>query len=263
MNNGPIGIFDSGVGGLTVLKEIMSKYPNSNFLYLGDIKRFPYGDKSKEAIIEFTKNGIDFLISKGAVAIVIACGTATSQALETVKKCYDLPIVGIIDKTIEYIKEKGYKKIGIIATSGTINSNSWQNKIYENIPDAIIKQNACPVLAPLAEKGLADSEIARFAIKQYLKNFKDVECLILGCTHYPLFTNIIREELGEDKDIINTGKILSERMSTFINDNSQEQENNKGQYQIYITDTQDSFANVAYQILHDDEVAKKIQVIDE
>ena len=202
----PIGMFDSGVGGLTVLKEVIKENPNENIIYLGDTKRFPYGSKSKESIIELTRNGINFLISKNVKAVIIACGTATSQALDVIKDEYDIPIIGIIESAVDYIKNKNLKDIGIIATAGTIRSNGWQNKIKERISDARIYNKACPLLAPMAEEGWTNNEIAKLTVHEYVKDFKDIDCLILGCTHYPLFKNIIKEELGQNVDIINTGE---------------------------------------------------------
>ena len=120
MDNRPIGMFDSGVGGLTVYKEVKKNMPQEQIIYLGDTKRFPYGSKTKETIIELSKNNIEFLLKKNVKAIVIACGTATSQALDTVKEIYKIPIIGIIDPTVQYVKSKGIKKIGVIATRGTI-----------------------------------------------------------------------------------------------------------------------------------------------
>lgn len=128
MDTRPIGMFDSGVGGMTVLKEIKKKLPNEKIIYLGDTKRFPYGSKSKETIIELTKKGIEFLLGKDVKAIIIACGTATSQALNIVRKTYNIPIVGIIEPTVEYIQDRqNIKVVGVIATSGTIRSNGWEN----------------------------------------------------------------------------------------------------------------------------------------
>ena len=189
----PIGMFDSGVGGLTVLKELIRENPSEDIVYLGDTKRFPYGSKSKESIIDLTKKGIEFLISKNVKAIVIACGTATSQALEEVKNEYDIPIIGIIDSTVEYIKEnKDLRKIGVLATAGTIRSKGWESKIISKIPDAIIYNKACPLLAPMAEEGWINNDIAKLTIKEYLKDLKEIDCLILGCTHYPLIKDIIQ-----------------------------------------------------------------------
>lgn len=263
MDSRPIGMFDSGVGGLTVLKEIVKECPNESIVYLGDTKRFPYGSKSKETIIELTKKGIEFLISKNVKAVVIACGTATSQALEEVQKCYDIPIIGIINSAVRYIKDKEYKNIGVIATTGTIRSKGWQNKINEIIPDAIISYKACPLLAPMAEEGWTNNEIARLTIKEYLKGFKNVECLILGCTHYPLFTKFIKEELGQNTEIINTGKMLSKRLNHILKNNDIENivvEDKK--YDIYLTDMETNFIKVAGKLLEDNDLINKIKKAD-
>lgn len=259
MDNRPIGMFDSGVGGLTVLKEFITKYPNENFIYLGDTKRFPYGSKSKETIIQLTKSGIDFLISKNVKSIIIACGTATSQALDTVKKYYDIPIAGIINETVKYIKNKKYKNIGIIATSGTIRSNGWQEHIYKLIPDAHISSVACPLLAPMAEEGWTENEIARLTIKEYLKSFKNIDCLILGCTHYPLFTKFIKEELGDNVDIINTGEILSNSPNELLLNKNFKNEISNLKYDIYLTDTETNFINVASKLLDYNDISNKIK----
>lgn len=260
----PIGMFDSGVGGLTVLKEIIEENPNENIIYLGDTKRFPYGSKSKESIIDLTKKGIEFLISKNVKAIIIACGTATSQALEEVKKQYDIPIIGIIDSTVDYIKEnRSLRKIGVIATTGTIRSKGWENKIYEKIPDAIISAKACPLLAPMAEEGWTDNEIAKLTVKEYLKDFIDIDCLILGCTHYPLFKEVIQKELKENVEIINTGEMLSKDLRKALIENNKENENlNKGKCEIYLSDIETNFVYVAKKLLKDDEIVENIKKAD-
>ena len=256
MDKRPIGMFDSGVGGLTVLKEVINSNPNEDIIYLGDTKRFPYGSKSKESIIELTKNGIDFLISKNVKAIIIACGTATSQALEEMKKIYRIPIIGIIDPTVKYIKEKeNLRNIGIIATSGTIRSKGWQTNILKQIPKAKIKNKACPLLAPMAEEGWTDNEIAKLTIKEYLKDVKDVDCLVLGCTHYPLFKKIIVEELGENVEIINTGEMVSKDLKEILaSSDMQNDVNNHGNYKIYLTDTETNFINVASKLLENENI---------
>ena len=256
MDKRPIGMFDSGVGGLTVLKEVINSNPNEDIIYLGDTKRFPYGSKSKESIIELTKNGIDFLISKNVKAIIIACGTATSQALEEMKKIYRIPIIGIIDPTVKYIKEKeSLRNIGIIATSGTIRSKGWQTNILKQIPKAEIKNKACPLLAPMAEEGWTDNEIAKLTIKEYLKDVKDVDCLVLGCTHYPLFKKIIVEELGENVEIINTGEMVSKDLKEILaSSDMQNDVNNQGNYKIYLTDTETNFINVASKLLENENI---------
>ena len=128
MDKRPIGIFDSGVGGITVLKEIKNKMPNENIIYIGDTQNFPYGNKSKEEIIKFSIENVNKLLKKDVKIIVIACGTATSQALGVLKEKFDIPIIGIIEPTVKYIKSKNYQKVGVIATEGTIKNGAWERK---------------------------------------------------------------------------------------------------------------------------------------
>ena len=247
--NRPIGMFDSGVGGLTVYKEVKKKYPNEKIIYLGDTKRFPYGSKTKENIIEISKKCIEFLISKNVKLIIIACGTATSQALDTLKKIYTVPIIGIINPTVDYIKNNNYKNIGVIATRGTITSNSWETHLKDKISSINVENKACPLLAPMAEEGWIDNDIARLTIKEYLKDFKKIDALILGCTHYPLFERLIKEELPNTK-IINTGTILSQSLEKELNNNNKD---NKDIF--YLTDIEVNFIEVSQKILN-----KKINV---
>lgn len=251
MDNRPIGMFDSGVGGLTVYKEIRNKFPNENIVYLGDTKSFPYGSKSKESIINLTKQGIDFLISKNVKAVIIACGTATSQALETVKDLYSIPIIGIIEPTAEYISQKtDIQNVGIVATAGTIRSNGWANALLKYRPDLNIINKACPLLAPMAEEGWTDNEIAKLTIHEYMNGLHDVDALILGCTHYPLFSNIFKSELKETSEIINTGTIIANQLSNILGSNLLNTDiHSKGKSEIFLTDTECNFVSVAQKLL--------------
>ena len=196
MNNKAIGVFDSGIGGLMVLKEIMRKIPNEKYVYLGDTKNFPYGEKNKENIIKYTKNNIKTLIKHDVKLIVIACGTATSQALDEVKNEFEVPIIGIIEPTVNYISTLGLNKIGVMATTGTIRSGAWEKAIKEKNPNMEVVNLACPVLANLAENEQADTKEGRKAIHVYTEYFKKnkVDNIILGCTHYPIYEDIIRNE---------------------------------------------------------------------
>ena len=173
MDNRPIGMFDSGVGGLTVYKEVKKNMPQEQIIYLGDTKRFPYGSKTKETIIELSKNNIEFLLKKNVKAIVIACGTATSQALDTVKEIYKIPIIGIIDPTVQYVKSKGIKKIGVIATRGTIKSGSWERNLKKADSGIEIQSKACPLLAPMAEMPNVEIINTGTVIAKYLESITD------------------------------------------------------------------------------------------
>lgn len=258
MDTRPIGMFDSGVGGMTVLKEIKEKLPNEKIIYLGDTKRFPYGSKSKETIIELTKKGIDFLIEKNVKAIIIACGTATSQALDVVRKIYNIPIIGIIEPTVEYIYHKqNIKSVGVIATAGTIRSNGWENSIKEKVNKISIINKACPLLAPMAEEGWTDNEIAKLAVSEYLKDMGNIDSLILGCTHYPLFEDVIKEILGDKIEIINTGKMIANFMKQLLKDRDIENEELNNDCKIYLTDIECNFVNVARKLIKEELIIDK------
>ncbi len=260
MDTRPIGIFDSGVGGLTVLTELRKKLPNENYIYIGDTKRFPYGSKSKETIIQISKRIVDTLISKKVKLIVIACGTATSQALEELKQIYNIPIIGIIEPTVENQMNEKVKKVGVIATRGTIRSKVWETTICKKNPSIAILSKETPLLAPMAEEGWIDNEVARSAIKEYMKDWKEenLDALILGCTHYPLFEKLLRKELGDTIKIINTGKEIAKSLEQYLKENDLKNEG-IGTEEIYLTDTESNFLNVAKQLFHKE---IKIQKID-
>ena len=257
MDNRPIGIFDSGVGGLTVLKELKKKLPHEDYIYIGDTASFPYGSKSKGTIIELSKKRIENLIYMNAKIIVIACGTATSQALIEMKKIFNIPIIGIINPTVSYLKEENKKRIGVMATAGTIRSNGWKNNIDKMIDNAIVINKACPLLAPMAEEGWTDNEIARLTIHEYLKDMasENLEALILGCTHYPLFKKIIENELGKNVEIINTGEIVAKELEEYLLQHKIENDsNNSKKIDIYLTDTECNFLNVAKKLLENEKI---------
>lgn len=256
MDNRPIGMFDSGVGGLTVYKEIKKCFPNEKIVYIGDTKRFPYGSKTKESIIDASKKCVDFLITQDVKQIIIACGTATSRALEALQNIYNVPIVGIIEPTVRYIKEKSYKNIGVIATRGTIESNSWEINLKKAIDNIYVYNQECPLLAPMAEEGWINNEVADLTIKEYLKNFNDknLDALILGCTHYPLFEEIIKKYMPHI-ETINTGKIIARELGMKSNCIKIANQDNQIEDKFFITDIQCNFKNVANNILN-----KKIKI---
>lgn len=261
MDKRPIGIFDSGVGGLTVLKELQELMPNEDYIYIGDTASFPYGSKSKKTIIELSKKRIDNLINMNVKLIVIACGTATSQALDEMKKIFNMPIIGIIEPTVDYLKENKIRNIGVIATTGTIRSEGWKKQIEKKIKGARIINKACPLLAPMAEEGWVDNKIAELAIHEYIKDIKNINALILGCTHYPLFKNVIQKEVGKDVEIINTGVMVGKNVKQYIYENKLENSiNHISKTRIYLTDLECNFVNVAKKLLQKEEVnLKKIE----
>lgn len=251
MDSRPIGIFDSGVGGITVLKEIKKKLPKENIIYLGDTKNFPYGNKTKEEIIQFAIENVNILIKYDVKLIVVACGTATSQAIDTLKEKFSIPIIGIIEPTTRYIKQKDYKKVGVIATEGTIKNGAWEKKLKAEVPEIEVINKACPMLATIAEEGKAKSEEGRTVIKEYMKIFKEkkIDKIILGCTHFPVYEDVIKEELGYEVELINTGDTVSKELKEFLEKNYMINENTKGITQIYLTKKEKQFEKIAENIL--------------
>lgn len=251
MNNKPIGIFDSGVGGLTVLAEIRKILPNENIIYLGDTKNFPYGNKSREEIIQFSVKNVETLIEKQVKAVIIACGTATCQSIETLKEKFDIPIIGIINPTIEYIKAQKYQEIGVIATEGTIRDGAWENGLKEKIQNINVLNKACPDLATIAQQGKAQAGEGKKAIKEYMEQFKEkkIDKIILGCTHYPLYEQVIKEELGYDVELINTGVAVSKYLQKYLNEKNLEKKEIGSEVRIYLTKPEEEFKKIAENIL--------------
>ena len=202
----PVGIFDSGVGGLTVAGEIMRQIPAESIVYFGDTARVPYGSKSGETVIRYSRQNIRFLRSKGVKAIVIACNTASSYALETVASESDIPVIGVIyagAKTATAVTKN--RKIGVIGTAGTISSNIYAQVIHKMDPGISVYQKACPLLVALAEEGMTRDPVTDEIAGRYLKELKEngVDTLVLGCTHYPLLRSTIGKIMGDAVTLVN------------------------------------------------------------
>lgn len=206
-----IGLFDSGIGGLSVLKQFLKFLPNERYVYLGDTARVPYGNKSEQTVIDYSKQCAEFLISKGVKLIVIACNTASAIALEAVRSITNVPVIGMIEpasKAAVINSQNG--KIGVIGTRATISSNAYQNKINElagNAKEFEIHSKACPLFVPLVEEGYANHEITKNVAREYLSGFSNnnVDTLVLGCTHYPLLKQTINEILP-NTNLIDSGE---------------------------------------------------------
>lgn len=268
MDKRAIGIFDSGVGGMTVYSELIKELPNENMIYLGDTKNFPYGTKSKENIIKLSNKCATFLLKKEVKMLVVACGTATSQAMDSLKQNFTIPIVGIIEPTVKSIKEEATKEIrtiGVMATEGTIRSKEWEKQIKKVLPSVEIINQACPLLAPMAEEGWTNNQVAKEAIKEYMKVFeqKELEQLILGCTHYPLFEEIIKENLKSEVEIVHTGTKVAKYLKEYLQENDlQNEEKSVPKHEIYLTDIEENFIKVAKNILKNLQMEHKIEKVE-
>lgn len=251
----PIGVFDSGVGGLTVAREIMRQLPSENIVYFGDTARVPYGSKSKNNIIRFSRQIIHFLQTKQVKAIVIACNTASALALDVVREEVDIPVLGVVEpgaRAALAVTKTG--KVGVIGTEATIRSAMYEKIIHTLDPKVSVVGKACPLFVPLVEEGFAKHRVSDEIVDYYLSSFKDTEIdsLILGCTHYPLLRTKIREYMGEQMTLVNPAyetamdlkKLLEERQ--MLNQNSSEE---WPSYSFYVSDAADKFKRFANSIL--------------
>ena len=203
----PIGVFDSGVGGLTVAREIFRNLPNEKIIYFGDTARVPYGNKSAETIIRYSRQICRFLISKDVKAIVVACNTASALALDTIQDEFDVPMIGVVKPgAAAAVKASRSAGIGVIGTSSTVSSGIYDKYIRELNPYASIYSKACPLFVNLVEEGMIDDPVTVTMIHRYLDNMlkKDnIDTLILGCTHYPLLRKVIGREVGDEITLVN------------------------------------------------------------
>ena len=246
MDTRPIGVFDSGVGGLTVVKQIMKVMPHENIVYFGDTARVPYGTKSKEAVTKYSKQNVRFLLSKEVKAIIVACNTASSNSLDALRETFDVPIFGVVVPGVEEaLRSTKNKKIGVIGTPGTVRSGAYERMICEQDSEMQVFTKACPLFVPLAEEGWTDNEVSRQAAKRYLEELvaTGIDSLVLGCTHYPLIEKVIREYMGDDVTLINSGaevaKYLKKKLTkeNLLHDGKCDE----NQYRYYVSDDISSF----------------------
>ncbi|MDD3367695.1 MAG: glutamate racemase [Lachnospiraceae bacterium] len=252
----PIGVFDSGVGGLTVVREIMRQIPNEKIIYFGDTARLPYGSKSKDTIIRYSRQICHFLESQKVKAIVVACNTASAQALDTLEQEIDVPITGVVKpgaKTAAEATKNG--KIGVIATEGTISSQIYSQYIMKLKPDTEVIGKACPLFVPLVEEGLLIDPVTVEIAQRYLTELIDIDIdtLILGCTHYPLIRSTIGKIMGDKVTLVNPAYETARELKELLEEkhllNETKPTLGTGQYQFYVSDAADKFKTFANSIL--------------
>lgn len=242
MDKRPIGIFDSGVGGLSVCKAIKDAMPAENIIYFGDTNRFPYGTKAIETVIRYSREIVSYLISKNVKMIVIACNTASAAALSILKKENDIPIIGVIDAGARAACGKASgNKIGVIATRATVASESYINAIKAILPDADVIQQHASIFVSLVEEGWIDDDIVRLAVKKYIMDMysNGVRTLILGCTHFPLLKNVINNVYPE-LSLIDTGEEIALEVKKILEDKNIENSGHKGKITLYASDITDT-----------------------
>ena len=245
----PIGIFDSGIGGLTVAHAIKKELPYENIIYFGDTKHLPYGEKSAEAIIDFSKNIISFLKRNNTKAIVIACNSASSVAADIIyKKEKKIPIFNVIEPVVNYVSKKCQNsKVGVIGTKATIQSKVYEEKIKKLSLSIKISSLATPLLAPMIEEGFIKEDISSTIIKQYLSNskLKNINHLILGCTHYPLIYNEIKKFYNSNVNIIDSAKIIAKQISRELHEKNLVKQNNKTKHYFFVSNYTKEFEKSA------------------
>ncbi len=231
-----IGIFDSGIGGLTVFKEITKEFPDADIYYLGDTARVPYGNKSKETVIRYSVEAANYLKSFGIDALIVACNTASSYAIDRLRNALDIPVIGVVEPGVEVaIRFTKNGKVGVIGTSATIKSGSYKKLLEKN--DMKVYQKPCPLFVPLVEEGIVEGQIAELVVKEYLDGLVDegIDTLILGCTHYPLLKKTIKK-LYPQLMIVDSSQAIAEFLHR-----EKIQFNGTGIRKIYITDESESF----------------------
>lgn len=245
MDNRSIGVFDSGLGGLTAVKEIMELLPNESIVYFGDTGRVPYGTRSKETILKYTHDDINFLLGKDVKMIVIACGTASSAALPNIKKEFSVPIFGVVDSAAyAAVRATKNKKIGIIGTPATVKSGAYEKYINEYDSSIETFARACPLFVPLVENGHFYTPVTRLVIEEYLEEIRSagVDTLIMGCTHYPLLKKAIREYMGENVTLISPGEQVAQYLKKKLTEEMRHSgEKDENQYSYYVSDGVESF----------------------
>lgn len=265
--NSPIGVFDSGVGGLTVVREIMRQMPEERLVYFGDTARVPYGTKSKDTIVRYTRQNIRFLMTQNVKAIVIACNTATAFALETVEKELDIPVIGVIHagaKTAVEATRNG--KIGIIGTEGTIRSGVY-TKVMEEMKGGLeVIGKPCPLFVPLVEEGLLHDSVTDEIASRYLSELKGkfIDTLVLGCTHYPLLRSTVGRVMGPEVTLVNPAYETALELKQVLRESqllNEEDDSSQDKYRFYVSDLAEKFTNFASSILPDQvKQTKKINI---
>lgn len=248
-----IGIFDSGVGGLTVLREIMQVLPQEDTLYFGDTARVPYGTKSPETVTRYAGEIASFLIKRDIKLLVVACNTASAVALPTLKRRLSIPVVGVIEpgarRAVEVTRSG---RIGVIGTAGTIRSSAYTRAIKRLKPDAEVLTRACPLFVPLAEEGWVDNQVARLTAQTYLHELKEssVDTLVLGCTHYPLLKPMIAEVMGPGVTLVDSAEETARTVAAILTEMSLlRPPAETGNHYYYVSDIPAGFIRVGNRFL--------------
>ncbi|MCR4656426.1 MAG: glutamate racemase [Lachnospiraceae bacterium] len=261
-----IGVFDSGVGGLTVVREIMKTLPDEKIIYFGDTARVPYGSKSKETVTKYTEQIIRFLLTHEVKALVVACNTMSALALDTVENNLSIPITGVVRPgALAACRSTRNKRIGVIATESTIKSRLYKHLLREIDPETEVIGKACPLFVPLVEEGMIDDPVTEEIARRYLFGLirQDIDTLILGCTHYPLLKDTIAEIVGENVVLVNPAYETARGLKELLSRNDMLNDGEALEHEFYVSDSEDKFARFAASLLHIENLTAQIVNIEE
>ena len=264
MSNKPIGVFDSGVGGLTVLKRLAEELPNENYIYFGDTARVPYGEKTKEQLFDIVREILDWYKSKDAKAVIMACNTSSAVVLDEIKDDYNFPIFGLIQPTAEYVAYSNAAKIGVISTTATAKSQAYSKTINKLNPEIEVFETACPGLVEIVESNKIETYEAKKLVIKYVMPLleKKVDKIILGCTHYPYLREIINTLTNDNEMLIDPAEHLAHKVAEdlilldILNDSSE------GKREYYVSSNAPMFAEVGRHFYEDCKEVKEISLTE-
>lgn len=263
-NNYPIGVFDSGMGGLTVLKSLHQQLPQESFIYLGDTARLPYGTKSPETVQQYATQMVRVLIERQIKALVIACNTATTAALPHLQALLpEIPVLGVVvPGASAVVAATRNQRVLVLATETTIASQAYQHLIKTQLPQAIINTRACSVLVALAEEGMTDNNVAREALTHYLSDFQDEDTLLLGCTHFPVFKSLLKSMLPPQITIVDSAEATAIALEQVLTEHNLLSNQAGSNINYLVTDSIQRFQKVGRSFLGKPLVAESIELID-
>ena len=255
MNNrsDPIGVFDSGIGGLTVVRALMEELPSENIVYFGDTARVPYGVKSVETITRYATEITAFLLTKKVKALIVACNTMAAVASQAIEHVSPVPVLGVVDAGAKRaVFETQNKRVGVIGTPATITSDAYPNAISTYDPGIKVFSQSCPLFVPLVEEGWLDHQVTRLTAEEYLGPLmtRDIDTLVLGCTHYPLLKPLLREVLGNRIRLVDSAETISKQTRELFGEkNLQNKQGKPPEYRFYVTDAPERFREVGERFL--------------
>ena len=247
-----IGVFDSGIGGLTVLHQILQSLPHENTVYLGDTARSPYGTKSVETVLRYSFENSRFLVEKGVKVVVVACNTSTAVALGSLKDKLTIPVIGVIEPGVRRaIQSTKTKRVGIIGTEATIQSGAYTRALKAVDPAIEVYSRSCPLFVPLVEEGWTDNEVVDMTVNAYLGSLKQsgIDTLILGCTHYPLLKKAIRKFMGSGVRLVDSAEETAKEVESILKKEAIAKKTGKGIHSFFVTDAPDRFIKVGRRFL--------------